>query len=927
MFFSRSLLVVSFVAGSLAAHNDPFALHRRADSVDGNPPSKNITDTEPKRYIVEFQGASDSQTEAHGLASRLNLTVIKVFNSDVFQGACVESDQDNLDMLKAQDPVAQAWHAKRVTLAPVSVNQTFGDGAAGVNMSIHHMTGVDKLHEAGLRGKGVTVAIVDTGVLYTHPDLGGGIGPGFKVVGGYDLVGDGNWPDDPVRYPDNDPVDTLGHGTHVSGIIAGEGKMFTGVAPDASLRMYKVFASLDATTEDVLIEAFLMAYKDGADIITSSIGGLSGWSDNAWGLVASRLVEQGVVVTISAGNDGTVGAFAASSGSSGANVLAVASIDADILPGPSMNASFVVNGTANYVNIPYRSIDPWYPSNISHWPIVPLSLDTTVVGDACSPLKNSTQDFTNTVVLVRRGGCDFGVKQANLAPLHGTNILFYTNDMPIVYPTSNYLGVGQLAMITREAGAEIIRTIKAGGQVTVDFTGNPIYSLAGVPNEETGGAPSYYTTIGATNDLFLKPDIGAPGGYILSTYLNNGYGVLSGTSMACPYVAGIAALYISKYGGRATHGTGFGKALAARILSSGMPVPWNAGTGDVYDYGIPASVAQVGTGLINATKVLDYDTGLSFTKFALNDTHHFSRYHRVSITNSGSKQVTYTFAIKEFGGLNTFNTNASDWGTPRIAWGDEVLAEPLRGVVPPVSFPRGPFTVQPGQTREAAINFAPVDLSGLDTSASQMPLYGGTIVVSGSNGESLALPYQGLAANLERDVGTIFDYVIGFPTLTSTAQLIPIASKANVTFNLDNDVHDYFSLYTRLRYASRELRWDLFDAKWTERDWVYPPVVGQHGYVGSATSWSGATPNEFFNSTADSATDVITLPLVDLPRSIVGDYGIELWWLGQLANGTQIAPGKYNMRIAALSPFGNPTHADNWDVFKTPTIEVLPLKK
>ena len=592
-----------------------------------------------------------------------------------------------------------------------------------------------------------------------------------------------------------------------------------------------------------------------------------------------------------------------------------------------MNASFIVGGTTNNVSIPYRSIDSWYPSNISHWPIVPLGLDTTVVGEACSPLKNGTRDFTNTVVLVRRGGCDFALKQENLAPFNGTNIVFYTDDMPIVYPTTDYLGVGQVAMITRDAGAEIIRTVKAGGRVTVDFSGNPIYSLTGVPNEETGGAPSYYTTIGATNDLFLKPDIGAPGAYILSAYLDNGYAVMSGTSMACPYVAGIAALYISKHGGRATHGAGFGKALAARILSSGMPVPWNAGTGDVHDYGIPASVAQVGTGLVNATKVLDYDTSLSFTKFALNDTRHFSRDHRVNITNTGAEPVTYTFAVSEFGGLNTFNINASDWGTPRIAWGDEAMAEPLRGAVPSVSFPSGPFTVPPGETREAAISFAPVDVSGLDTSASQLPLYGGTIVVAGSNGESLALPYQGLAADLHKDVGTIFDYVIGYPTLTSTGDRIPIANKTNVTFNLDNDAHDYLSLYTRFRYASRELRWDLFDAAWTERDWVYPPVVGEHGYVGAATSWSGATPDGFFNSTTDSAADVITLPQVDLPRSLVGAYGVELWWLGRLANGTQIAPGTYNMRIAALSPFGDPTHADNWDVYKTPTIEVLPLKK
>lgn len=72
-------------------------------------------------------------------------------------------------MLKAEAPVAQAWHAKRVALSPVLVNQTLGQAAAGINMSIHHMTGVDKLHEAGIRGKGVTVAVVDTGVLYTHP--------------------------------------------------------------------------------------------------------------------------------------------------------------------------------------------------------------------------------------------------------------------------------------------------------------------------------------------------------------------------------------------------------------------------------------------------------------------------------------------------------------------------------------------------------------------------------------------------------------------------------------------------------------------------------------------------------------------------------------------------------------------------------------
>ena len=94
----------------------------------------------------------------------------------------------------------------------------------------------------------------------------------------------------------------MGHGTHVAGIVAGKTEWFTGVAPDATIMSYKVFAAYDSTDEDTLIDAFLMAYNDGADIITSSIGGPSGFSDGPWALVASRLVGQGVVVTIAAGN-------------------------------------------------------------------------------------------------------------------------------------------------------------------------------------------------------------------------------------------------------------------------------------------------------------------------------------------------------------------------------------------------------------------------------------------------------------------------------------------------------------------------------------------------------------------------------------------------------------------------------------------------
>jgi subtilisin family serine protease len=69
--------------------------------------------------------------------------------------------------------------------------------------SPHVMAGVDKLHAEGLAGKGITIGIIDSGVDYTHPALGGGFGPGFKIIGGYDFVGEeSNGADSPK--PDND---------------------------------------------------------------------------------------------------------------------------------------------------------------------------------------------------------------------------------------------------------------------------------------------------------------------------------------------------------------------------------------------------------------------------------------------------------------------------------------------------------------------------------------------------------------------------------------------------------------------------------------------------------------------------------------------------------------------------------------------------
>ncbi|KAK2017354.1 serine endopeptidase [Colletotrichum eremochloae] len=920
MHLSRILLVATGVVGAVANRDHP--LMRRAD--DNSPETAtNKTAVEPKRFIVEFNKDTDATAGAAEIANQRGAKVLRVFDSDVFSGAAVETDVENVDSLQALAPIKEAWQSRKLKLAPSTPSASFSENATAIGYGVHHMTGVDKLHEAGVLGKGAKVAVIDTGILYTHEALGGGFGEGFKVAGGYDFVGDGlAWPmEGEVKNPDADPLDLLGHGTHVAGIIAGKSSFLTGVAPEATLYAYKVFGAVDGTDEDTLIEAFLAAYNAGVDIITASIGGPGGFPDNAWAAVASRLVDRGVVVTISAGNDGQAGAYAASSGSSGEHVVAVASVEADVVAASSFRGVFSLGGQSNETRVAYRAVRDWFPSEVKDWPIIPLSLDTGAANEACDPLPVGTPDLAGVVVLVRRGGCNFVQKQRNLAAFNASHVLFYSNEMPVVRPITDDTS-SLIAMVEARVGAAIIDTVKAGGSVTADFTERPIYHIVGVKNEENGGFASSFTSIGATNDLFIKPDVAAPGGQILSSYLGNGYAVLSGTSMSCPYVAGIAALYVSKFGGRSDHGPEWAKILAMRLIASGDAIEWNDGllAGNQYDFLAP--VAQVGTGLINASKVLEYETTLSFAKFALNDTRHFSRYHTVDITNTGSQPVTYTFERQESGGMNTVNLDPNEWGTPKIAWDNEVMVAPQK-MTPQISFPSGSFTVQPGERKTAQFNFKYPENQGLDPA--KLPLYSGKVLIKGSNGEVLGVPYLGLAADLHKDVGIMFQYPTGSPRITSTRRNIPIAQKSNFTFDLDPAVQDFAKLYARIQYATRELRWDIFEESWAERDWKYPPVVGQAGFVGAATSWAKASGSAFIDPGVDDPNDIITLPMRDVPRDIAGVYGVELWWLGRLANGTQVAPGKYKMRFAALVPFGNPEASDNWDVFETPAFEVLPL--
>ena len=149
------------------------------------------------------------------------------YNSQVFCGTSLllKSHHDLIHLANTKGVMA----ITPVTLIPRPVPQESvvlsgpNDPAlatgGGDAQSVHAMTRVNKLHEQGITGRGIRIGIIDSGINYFHPSLGGCFGPGCKVAYGFDFVGDAyNGTNEPS--PDSDPNDTCnGHGTHVAGIV------------------------------------------------------------------------------------------------------------------------------------------------------------------------------------------------------------------------------------------------------------------------------------------------------------------------------------------------------------------------------------------------------------------------------------------------------------------------------------------------------------------------------------------------------------------------------------------------------------------------------------------------------------------------------------------------------------------------------------
>lgn len=511
-----------------------------------------------KSYLKQLHDKQKSLIAATGIPEPLNTY------GHTFNGFSVKLTNKQVEVLKSNPEVLNVWPEEVMKLdtthTPSYLGLTQGGG----------------LHLNGIKGDGVIVGVIDTGINPEHPsfaddgsysnpfdNLGwqgscdNSTDPTFacnnKLIGARFYNTSFNAATTMAASEINSPRDSDGHGSHTASTAAGnvvanaifhgtDAGTASGMAPRARIAVYKacwdaVVAADTGCYPGDTMAAIEAAVEDGVDVINYSIGGSLTRliTPTSQAFLNANIV--GIYTATSAGNDGP------DPGTISMPVPWVTNVGATTYDGISLTDALQV--TSRDPNEAYVALEGSITTPLSESGtkagqlIIAAPLEGCFDADGSEALDNAAA-ISGNIALIKRGTCNFSEKIERAQLAGATAVVVYSDDRPLTIMGGDGSYTIPGVMIETAVGEALLSDINLGEVVEVSM--GPGITLT---RTEIGSVMGDFSSRGpnmAVTDLLI-PDVAAPGVNILAAAPSgSGYAYLSGTSMASPHIAGIGAL-------------------------------------------------------------------------------------------------------------------------------------------------------------------------------------------------------------------------------------------------------------------------------------------------------------------------------------------------------------------------------------------------